>query len=268
MNPAKRYDNTYSCKLSRKDMNMKKVSLLTLILSATTANWASAADNTPGTPPANCQKAFEGFHLGGNLGYGVGVGNQKVSLDQGNGSSESTSNRLGVRGVDGGVGVGYTKRFGNFALGLAFDANWTGVSGSHTDTDVIGATATQGATTSQTSLKARLRNSLQLYARMGYVIGGQAMPFIKLGWSNDQWRHKATISTTGEDSISAKKSKRLNGFLWGLGVDFLAWKHVVVGFEYTGTIAGKEKFKSSDGDLTGKFKPQYNRFALTAKIVY
>ncbi|MBI2706893.1 MAG: hypothetical protein HYX35_01035, partial [Proteobacteria bacterium] len=58
---------------------MKKVSLFALVLS-TAATWASAqapvAVAAPGAVPvANpcpCPKAFQGFHLGGNVGYGVG----------------------------------------------------------------------------------------------------------------------------------------------------------------------------------------------------
>lgn len=249
-------------------MNMKKISLVALLL-ATAGGVASAETLVPG-----CPKAFQGFHLGGNIGYGVGVANQKFAARSGN-LAEVSKNNLGIKGVDGGIGVGYTHRFGNWALGLAFDANWANSSGKLTtafDTDVTNANSVKGIRT----LKGRLKNALQLYARTGYVIGGQVMPFIGLGWDNASWsqtlRQEQTNAAGVPHDFSQSRSKRLNGFMWKLGVDFLATKHVVLGFEYTGTIYGKKTFSGVDTAgreaIAASFRPQYNKFALTAKIVY
>ena len=238
---------------------MKKISLVALLL-ATAGGVASAETLVPG-----CPKAFQGFHLGGNIGYGVGVGSQKLAVDDGT-DTDGFKNKLGIRGVDGGIGVGYTHRFGNWALGLAFDANWASSKGK-INTFL---NADDGSHNEGISVQARLKNSLQLYARGGYVIGGQVMPFIGLGWDNSNWHQNFVRSETGADDISGRKSKRFNAFLWKAGVDFLATKHVVLGIEYTGTIAGSKKFQGT-GDAAGNFasfKPQYNKFALTAKIVY
>lgn len=210
---------------------MKKVSLLAVLL-ATVGITAASADVLNG----GCPKAFQGFHLGANLGYGVGY--VKNTSTEG-----PVSNKLGVSGIDGGIGTGYTHRFGNWAAGIAFDANWTNSKGKNARPDDIN--------------KVRLKNSLQLYARAGYVMRDIAMPFVGLGWDNSQWK-------VSHNAVS--KSKRVNGLLWKAGVDFLATKHVVVGMEYTGTIAGRKSFV--DGDATHKFKPQYNRFAATVKVVY
>ncbi|MBS0272237.1 MAG: porin family protein [Proteobacteria bacterium] len=216
----------------------------------------------------NCPKAFQGFHLGGNIGYGVGDGKQKAFAGVEDGVGSATSNNLGVRGVDGGIGVGYTHRFGNWGLGLAFDANWANSKGRNnfgSAVDVGGNGDDDETFTSKTTAKARLKNSLQLYARAGYVIGGMSMPFVGLGWDNSSWNQR--VSGNG---ITASKTKRHNALLWKAGVDFLATKHVVVGFEYTGTYAGKKSFSKHAGNLeaSSSYKPQYNKFALTAKIVY
>lgn len=266
---------------------MKKVYLLGTILAATVAHGALA--DAPGTavgvpaPQAGCPKAFQGFHLGGNVGYGIGSGkakfNRSAENTAGNFTTErSVRNDLGIRGFDGGVGVGYTHRFCNWALGLAFDANWASSKGKHSET-----------LRNENSIahKARLRNSLQLYARAGYVLREIAMPFVGLGWDNSQWKKTASLNVvrnaeTDEDgnpnafTRSASKSKRINAFMWKAGVDFLATKHVVVGFEYTGTAGGKKSFSKAYTNpqstlkekISGSFKPQYNKFALTAKIVY
>lgn len=245
---------------------MKKVSLLGFILAATTAQLVSAdvavSDGAVAVaqPQPGCPKAFQGFHLGGNIGYAVGTAKRSFydeSTDRG------ISGRAGFRGVDGGIGVGYTHRLCNWALGIAFDANWAntkGNNGTRFDTDTIGKNT-------------RMRNSLDLYARLGYVMREIAMPFIGLGWENAQWRTNASTLVIDPVSLEAftdsgSKRKRLNAFLWKAGVDFLATKHVVVGFEYTGTYGGKHNLTSRDGTFTTRFKPQNNKFALTAKIVY
>lgn len=231
---------------------MKKVSLLAIL--ATAASIPAAMAQAPVASAANCPKAFQGFHLGGNIGYGVGKGIQKITSNHG---FETIKNDLGFSGVDGGVGVGYTHRFCNWALGIAFDANWASTSGQLKIND------------DQFTSKANLRNSLQLYGRAGYVLANMVMPFVGLGWDNSQWKQSVTV-----DTFSRSKSSRFNALLWKAGVDFLATKHVVVGFEYTGTAAGRKSLgqqTATDGSgitTSGSFKPQYNKFALTAKLVY
>lgn len=253
---------------------MKKVSLLAIL--ATAASIPAAIAQAPVASAANCPKAFQGFHLGGNIGYGIGRGNEDTFAQRRavNGDIVDTNvskNNIGFNGVDGGVGVGYTHRFCNWALGIAFDANWASTSGKRTNrfTEVLAT----GPSTILASEKVQLRNSLQLYGRAGYVLANMVMPFVGLGWDNSQWRQNLTV-----DGYGNNKSSRYNAFLWKAGVDFLATKHVVVGLEYTGTAAGKKSLgrktrpinATHDTTLTtsGSFKPQYNKFALTAKLVY
>ena len=239
---------------------MKKVSLLAIL--ATVASVPAAMAQAQVASPA-CPKAFQGFGIKGNIGYGVGKGNQKVTSDQ---QFETLRNSLGVNGVDGGIGVDYTHRFCNWALGIAFDANWANTSGRlKVDNDEFTA-------------KASLRNSLQLYGRAGYVLANMVMPFVGLGWDNSQWSQRATVDDTavaGNRGRGRSHSKRVNGLLWKAGVDFLATRHVVVGLEYTGVSSGKIKSHFNGRDRSGdalrtasSFKPQNNSFALTAKLVY
>lgn len=220
---------------------MKKVSLAALV-AALTSTAAMAAD-------APCPKAFQGFHIGANIGYDVGVGKHKRFVD----GTQVHSINLGFRGVDGGIGTGYLHRFGNWGLGIAFDANWASTKGSITHNDDV-------------THRVRLKNSLQLYGKAGYVICEKTMPFIALGWDNSQWNHRVRFAN--EDRFG--KNKRLNAFLWKAGVDFLATRHVVLGFEYTGTTGGKHTHTFTDAGVDHKstFKPQNNKFALTARVVY
>lgn len=242
--------------------------------------WGSAVAQNETTPACcQCPKAFEGFYLGANIGYGVGGVTTTAKRDAATAigatavhQTARVSSRDNVRGVDGGLSVGYLHRFCNLAAGLDFTANWVGssVSGRATSTTVAHGPTANGSVTANASYKARLENSLQLAAKLGWVIGN-ALPFIKLGWDNSQWDVKGTASFTpnvGQNFVvRGSKDKRFNAFLWGAGVDFLAVRNVSLGLEYTGTAAGSKKMIQKNGNSIS-IKPQYNKFALTAKYIF
>lgn len=241
---------------------MKKFSLLGFILVAIAAQSTTAKVQTGGS----CPQAFQGIHLGGNIGYGIGWSRQKFNWVDADFNASST---LATRGADGGIGVGYTFRVCTWAFGLAFDANWAGTKGRSR----VAFPQFFGQPT-QANAVIRLKNSLQLYAKVGYVIREIALPFIALGWDNSLWRETATINIGSLISETARKSKRVNGFLWKAGVDLLATRYLIFGFEYTGTIAKAQKFSFSrlinnqPNQFSVSFKPQYNKFALTARVLF
>lgn len=259
---------------------MKKVSLLALALSTTMATTVSAEVIAPVMPaaapcaaaPCPCPKAFQGFAFGGNIGYGIGASNLRSTIATPTDAvtSSSTTPNTAYQGVDGGVLVGYTHRFNNFALGLDFYANWTNASGSASSGSTTG-----GVTTTDTS-KVSLQNTLDLRATFGYVINNLVMPKIMLGWENAQYKIATTPASSMPTLGSQSASKRLNGFLWGAGVDFLVAKNVVMGLEYTGVALSKQTATytgvSASGipaTLTTKIQPAaYNKFAATIKFVY
>jgi len=248
--------------------NMKKVSLFALALTATASTWAAAqapvAVAAPGAVPvANpcpCPKAFQGFHLGGNVGYGVGYVKTTHSYGVPAGSTY-IKNNLGVNGFDGGLNVGYTHRFGNFGLGIEGVFNWASTKGQ----------VTQNLTFNPAVYdKLQMRNSIQLRANFSYVICNLVAPKIILGWDNSEWRR--TIGQVGVNPAVGNHKKRLNSFLFGAGVDFLLAKHVIAGFEYTGTAGATMKATNPNVAALPNFaftaKPQYNKFALTIKFIY
>ena len=255
--------------VQERKMNMKKGYLFGLLVSMMGS--AACAD-----APAGCPKAFQGFYLGGNIGYGIAFVKQKLfrfdPVVAANGDAlNNINNELRSRGVDGGIGVGYTHRLGNWALGLSFDANWAKVNGH----SIVAERTVAPHTLKDVNTRAHLKQSLQLYVRGGYVICEKVMPFAGLGWDNSRWRQSADVfATDNPEPFTIGQNKRFNAFLWKFGVDFLATQHVVVGFEYTGTVAGRKSFDAhnpfagSTETYKGSIKPQYNKFALTAKIVY
>ncbi len=246
---------------------MKKVSLFATAILTTAASWASAqapvavAGPVPVANPCPCPKAFQGFHLGGNVGYGVGYAKERFTILNDDGTEFGTiRNTKGVRGFDGGLNVGYTHRFGNVGLGLEGVFNWATTKGQF-----------QGPFFSNITDKLALRNSIQVRANLSYVICNLVAPKIILGWDNSEWRR--TLSEINGDTFFTNK-KRYNSFLWGAGVDFLLAKHVIAGIEYTGTIAGSKTVNVVGGvpaipnTFSARTQPQYNRFALVIKFIY
>ncbi|MBL8676496.1 MAG: hypothetical protein JNJ47_03595 [Alphaproteobacteria bacterium] len=139
--------------------------------------WGSAvAKMEAASVCCQCPKDFEGPNLGANIGYGVGgvttTAKRDVAATIARTAVRQTaqaSSRDNLRGVDGGLSVGYLHRFGSLAAGLDFTANWVGssVSGRATSTTSAQGPAINGKVTANASYKVRLENSLQLAAKLG-----------------------------------------------------------------------------------------------------
>lgn len=211
----------YLVNFQERILDMKKVSLLTAVALAATVSTASA-DMLMG----GCPKPFQGFQLRGILGYGVGT----VKTGDGLGRA-----KLGVNGVEGGIGTGYNFGCGNWRFGVLFDAIWADTKGGNIS-------------------RAKMKNSLELYGKVGYVVCQKVMPFLGLGWSNSKW---SAFNGGGNSS-----SKRFDSLLWKAGVDFHMTKHLIAGVEYTG-FAGDSKTENGI-----RVKPHDNRFAGTLTLIY
>ncbi len=238
--------------------------------------------------PAPCFKAFQGFFLGGNVGLGVGTGSQKLSVTETGGGRTvplvTTSNRLGVRGFDGGLNVGYNHRICNWGLGLEFVANWTNSKGSRRHEDQLRAAATN-------THSARLINSLQLRGNFSYVIANWVAPKLILGWDSAKWRQRTNLTGFGTLNpqgtavvpFQAQRGKYLNAFLVGAGVDFIATNHVIIGMDATVSIYNKSSFARTHTNTAagvaatnginsvtqnGSFKPIYTKISLVMKFIY
>lgn len=246
---------------------MKKVSLFAFLLATATSFGVTAASAETLVP--GCPKAFQGFGIRGIIGYSVGFARERSRfVSEDTGIAGTNSRDIGFRGLAGGVGIDYTHRLCNWALGIGFDAIWSNTNGKHRSRIF---NEDSGEVIATHNSKTRLRNSLQLFGRVGYVIGGQVMPFIGLGWDNSQWKHSPRFAE-GDEGFGAHKRKRINAFLWKAGVDFLATKHFILGFEYTGTAGGSlrphRNFEEEGVTVRSRTRPQVNIFALTAKVIY
>lgn len=225
---------------------MKKFIPFVLLLSCPTF-----AAKTPSVQP--CSNAFQGVYVAGNVGYGEG-GSLTKFINAMNNALDNI-NDLGFNGIDGGVGTGYIHRSGPWAVGISFDANWTNVTGEHkhiNEQELIGAS---------------LRNSLQLYARAGYVFCERIMPFLGLGWDNSLWQLNSAHTNAANITNRDRVAHRQNSLLWKAGIDFLIESHVAMGFEYTGTVSERKNYFYPTQEFVDSWKPQYNKYALTLKVI-
>lgn len=235
---------------------MKKISLLTAALVTSTIAAATAQMAVPVVPAAPCPpalcpcpKAFQGFSLGGNFGYGIAaVRHQQTNTDAG-----WEKAKIAAQGFDGGLTLGYNYVFNNkFGLGLDAYFNWATTSGSHSSGDTPSVRETFA-----------LKNAIQIRVPFSYVICNLVAPKVYVGWDNARW--SGSISRGAETS---SKSARYNGFLWGAGVDFLLAKHVISGLEYTGVISQNKTVTSSDGETSVSMRPMYTTVKATIKFIY
>ncbi len=199
------------------------------------------------------------------------------------------TSKPGLSGVDGGLITGYLQRFGNWGVGADFLANWASTNGAENDTAGWYNTPTnqEGQTA---SVNVKMKNALQVRGVFSYVLSNLMMPKMILGWDNSQYtlvyQQATTISGGAVGSSSVTQTKRLNGFLWGAGVDFLVAKDVVFGLEYTGVMSTKMTVNSPFTGMTSavaggggtaqpltatssvSLQPQYNTFKGTLKYIF
>lgn len=246
---------------------MRKISLPIILLATSVP--ASSSTSVTETASPSCPKAFQGIYVGGNIGYAVGGGKQKETDFRTVDTVNKVRNTSRVQGADGGVGIGYLYRLCDWTIGVAFDANWMNTKGTHTRTTISRTTGVLD----RLHTKAHEKNSLQLYGRVGYVLREIAMLFAGLGWDNAEWKYRVK-QTIVDQTYSAHKNKRLNGLMWKVGVEALATKNIVIGFEYTGSSFNRVRTHKNintpyeEINIASSIKPLVNKFALTAKFFF
>lgn len=260
---------------------------------------AAIAESAPPPPPCGAQPAFQGFSLGGTLGWGGGTARvtdvtnlapHTVGITNTQFQTSTSATSLDISGLNGGLIAGYLQRFGPWGLGVDFLANWTSMNNSQTSTKASPFLGLPGTSSFQSyCLQVGLKNSLQLRGVFSYVVANVLMPKIILGWDSSQYSFANTsnyynnsfgASTSWSPSVSG--NKRLNGFLWGAGLDFLIAKDVVCGLEYTGVQSQKVTLSSSSTGTTRNLAniaplsatstvtlaPYYSTFKATLKYMF
>lgn len=158
-----------------------------------------------------CPQAFQGFHFGGNVGYGFGSVTSITPV--GTTTNTSITSNVRVKGFDGGLNVGYTHRFGNFGLSIEGVFNWA----NSKDRTTVQSLDNDNVAT-LTNIQIKLNQSIQLRANLSYVICNLVSPKVILGWDNSEWTRSINLNSGEGFSLSAASKKRYNAFLWGAGV--------------------------------------------------
>jgi opacity protein-like surface antigen len=174
-------------------------------------------------------ETFTGPYAGVNFGYGAGHIEMKDS-------SAKTKTTHGMKGVIGGLHLGYQKDFGQFVAGLEASANLSNSESKNNYTDG--------------RIVLKRRNAYGLAARLGMTLNTW-LAYVKLGYENAKFDYRFN---------DTKDNKRLNAFVPGFGMETKLTPNVVFGGEWTYTMYSKKSFKKIDNDE--KVKPSIGDFKL------
>lgn len=207
-------------------MNNKTLSLLVgSVFLAATPSLVKAEEAISPSSPCN----FSGAYVGLMAGYGVTKDTfQQVGKTGGN-PSESAKQNAGMDGFVGGLFAGWGKEFasrfyGGFELSFAMN--------SQKAKDLLNAWG-------HPKVNLEKKDALDVAVRLGYAMNN-TLPYLKLGWSNAKFKTD-TKSLDGANKIN--ETKRLNGFLVGVGMDVKLSAKMLMGLEYTYVGYGKWKGK-------------------------
>lgn len=211
---------------------MKKLGIFLTTTMLTTSMAAAAAAGT-----SDCNR-MTGFYLGGNLGYGAGTVKDSDSDGYGHG---------GLKGLIGGIHLGYQKAFGIVVAGLEGTANLsnTKLSSKNKDDGII----------DKTSFKRK--HAFGIAARLGVVINN-CLIYTKAGYDN------AKFSFHESEAKPASQNKNLHGIVPGIGFETMITNNLMFGGEWTYTFyQGKKLVRTIDGDIENdKLKHRIGDFKL------
>lgn len=163
-------------------------------------------------PYAPAAYSWNGFYVGGNVGYGWAHWSATATVG---GASASAGEDL--NGILGGVQVGYNWQLpSNLVLGVEGDIQATGQSHSRSAT-VGGVALTE---------KDQITYFATVRGRLGYAMG-QYMPFITGGWGYGQLKNTLTVA-----GASFSTSNSHSAWVVGAGVEGAAWQNWTWKVEY------------------------------------
>jgi len=188
------------------------------------------------TPALASSKNMSGAYLGTSFGYGIGEAHSKIK----NTAGLAITNNPSMKGMIGGVHLGFQKDFGRIVAGVEAAGNLSNTKTSNS--------LQLGALTVKNVLKRK--NALNVAGRFGFKLNDWLV-YAKGGYEN------AKFSTNS-------KAKRLNGVLAGLGFETITCNHVMFGGEYTYTMYKRETFKTTVNGVgvSTKSQPRIGDFKL------
>ena len=241
-------------------MKKKPVALLLSSAFLNSAPGLVKAENTSNIQPINPAPCnFSGAYVGLTAGYGV---TKDTFLQTQDAYGSSPKQATSLDGITGGIMAGWGRTLPShvyMGIELSYLFHDQKVK------DLIDAV-------DDPDLGGKKKDAIEMALRLGFVMN-KVLPYLKLGWSN------AKFETTFEDQAPKiqKDSKRLNGFLVGVGADVKVAPKILLGLEYTCAFYGKwkgKRFELGDGTaiqddhIRHERKPESHNFMLRVAYTF
>ncbi len=177
--------------------------VLAVMLSALSAHEAQAA------PPPSTAPSWEGFYVGGDVGYGFGVDGFDINTFEFSGTSMAVNTDfVGSQGFVGGVLGGYNHMLTpRWLIGIEVDASWSNISHSDTLNDGFGDVITQ---------KIAQQQVYSARARVGYLLAPETLLY---GTAGGAWSQFAYSLNYPAGSYSESDTSWLAGVQFGAGIE-------------------------------------------------
>jgi outer membrane immunogenic protein len=188
---------------------------------------------------ASSNNDMTGLYVGGNIGYGSGT-NHILAEDE-DVPGDVMHLKSGMKGMGGGLHLGFQQMFNNLVAGIETSASLNNSNG-------IGINMKNGTENLRISVKRK--NSFGVSGRLGTIINNWLV-YGKIGYENAKFCFSAK-----DESESEYKSRRLNGFVPGIGFETLLTQNVMLGAEWSYAM-----YKNKNFDET-KIKARVGDFKL------
>jgi outer membrane immunogenic protein len=249
---------------------MKTLLLASAALGALCVSTQAADLGVPRTPIAAAVVApvfsWNGFYLGGHIGYGFGRGNHR-NTPLGNGGAfdngiDTTPFTYNTRGLLGGLHAGYNWQSGNVVFGVEGEVGYSGVSGSR-------AGAIPGVSTDDYG-DTRMGFYAFLGPRVGVVVD-RALVYVKAGLAVGTVRNTASDLLNDPPPVNfdlgdfSRTTRTRLGYGVGAGVEYAFTPNWIGRVEYMFKDYGSFTSTNADGDF---FRHQNHEHSVRLGLSY
>jgi hypothetical protein len=203
-----------------KNMKMTKSLLSAGLVNSILCSTSYSADSH------TLNKAHHGFFVGANVGYIISNTIVKRLINTGINPITLDSSNHACHGVNGGFNLGYQHLFksSNLVAGLDLKSNFSNLRGK-----VENRTVNQWAT----ALRLKMTNTLGAALRFG-ILWHNVQPYLKVGYVSSQWKAESSLPPAANvGNGQFKRTKRLSGIEFGIGLDVPMTKCLTFGGEFS-----------------------------------
>ncbi len=209
------------------EKNIIGVGMLTLLL----AFGAARAEAAPSSPAPS----WEGFYVGGDVGYGFGVNSFNFNAYEFTGTATPfNTNFLGSQGFIGGFLAGYNHVLTpRWLIGIEGDASWSAINHTDTANDGYGDVLT---------VQIGQRQAYSVRGRVGYLVTPETLLYGTGGWAWSQFVYSLTIPSYPDFESD---SFWLGGAQIGAGIETMLAPGWSARLEYLQTFYNSASYNST-----------------------